>query len=91
MLTTKKPCRLDASKSHLKTLHHASQAMAGAHIPSVKFNACICAWAGPSRALYPAKTKTKTYLKQRKMQLSFENLATSSTSKYLKPWKMQVV
>jgi hypothetical protein len=22
--------------------------MAGAHIPSVKFNACICDWAGPS-------------------------------------------
>jgi hypothetical protein len=43
---TKKPCRLDASKPHLKTLHHASQqAMAGAHIPSVKFNACIGTWA----------------------------------------------
>ncbi len=48
LLTTKKPCRLDTSKPHLKTSHHASQAMAGAHIPSVKFNACICAWAGPS-------------------------------------------
>jgi predicted homoserine dehydrogenase-like protein len=25
--------------------------MAGAHIPSVKFNACICAWAASSRAV----------------------------------------
>ena len=33
-----------------KTLHHTSQAMAGAHIASVKFNACMCAWAGPSRS-----------------------------------------
>ncbi len=46
----KKTCRLGASKPLLKTLHHASQAMAGAHIPSVKFNACICAWVGPSRS-----------------------------------------
>ena len=45
----KKPGRLDTSKPLLKTLHHASQAMAGAHIPLVKFNALICAWAGPSR------------------------------------------
>ena len=51
LLTTKKPCRLDTSKPHLKTSHHASQAMAGAHIPSVKFNACICAWAEPSCGL----------------------------------------
>ena len=51
LLTTKKPCRLKASKPLLKTSHHASQAMAGAHIPSVKFNSCICAWAGPSFTL----------------------------------------
>ncbi len=43
-----KLCWLNASKPLLKTLHHASQAMAGARIPSVKFNACICAWAGLS-------------------------------------------
>ena len=49
LLTTKKPGRLDASKPYLKTSHHASQAMAGAHIPSEKFYACICAWAWPSR------------------------------------------
>jgi hypothetical protein len=50
---TKKPCRLNASKPHLKTLHHANHAMAGAHIPLVKFNACIRAWAGPSSARQP--------------------------------------
>ncbi len=37
LLTTKKPCRLETSKPLLKTLHHARQAMAGAHIPLVKF------------------------------------------------------
>ncbi len=35
-------------KTSSKSLHHASQTMAGAHIPSVKINACLCAWAGPS-------------------------------------------
>ncbi len=48
LLTTKKPCRLDASKPDLKASHHASQAIAGVHIPSVKFKACICAGARPS-------------------------------------------
>jgi hypothetical protein len=44
----KKPCRLGGSKLFLKTSDHTSQAMAGAHIASVKFNAWMCAWAGPS-------------------------------------------
>ena len=43
---TKKPCRLDGLKPLLKPLHHASQAMAGAHIPSVKYP--MCPWDGPS-------------------------------------------
>jgi hypothetical protein len=48
LLTTKKPCRLNASKPLLKTSRHTSQATAGTHIPSVKFNAWTCAWTGPS-------------------------------------------
>ena len=59
LLTTKRPCRLDGCKPLLKTLHHASQAMASAHISSVKFNAWMCAWAGPSSTILLANDCTQ--------------------------------
>jgi hypothetical protein len=55
-----KLCRLDGSTFLLKTLHHTSKPMAGAHIPSVKFNACwLCSWAGPSRETQASTQKSK--------------------------------
>ena len=46
----KKPCRLDGSAQLLKTLHHASQPRAGAHV-SMASNPRIWAWAGPPSSL----------------------------------------